>query len=369
MSKSVADRTLDWAVEWAPKDGLRVCYYGGEPTLAWPLIEASVPEWKARFREAGKPLSLTMTSNGTMLTPERRAWMDQEDIGLMVSLDGPPRTHNASRPAKGPGGSLVGSWERIKPLELLAWRPDLQVAWALSPADKLWGADALLELVVELGFHRVNFNLDFLSTWTAEDVARLQDFAQTAGRLIARGELISNWGGKYHLAGTGTRMVKPCGLATGMLAVTPEGDLFPSQEMAFTVYEDGRAPGTPDHYRVGNVVDGLSGEALLRVGDLKVEDMKPAPGFNCSDCVAEAACIGGCHCRYVGSGDLPEHRLDVPPGHCLSMRAMITGLMAGHWVERKLTPPGNLGPGPRAPEPKKQPPAVEDLPDVATLRF
>lgn len=365
MSKSVADRTLDWALTWAPQD-LRVNLYGGEPTLAWPLISHVVPEWKMAFREKGKSVGFSITTNGTLLKGERRDFMDQEEIGLLLSLDGPPHVHNSSRPAK--GGKP--SWDQVDPLGLLAWRPNLEIAWALSPMDKLWDAAALQELV-DMGFKRVNFNLDFLTPWSLEDQARLLELGKRAGRLIARGELQSNWGGKYITAGTkDTKMERPCGLATGMLAATPEGDLFPSQEMAFTVYEEGRAPGTVEHYRVGNVVDGLDPIALARVGILRVSDMRPPAGFDCNDCVAKSACIGGCHCRYVGQdGQNPASRMDIPEGHCPSMRAMMTGLMMGHWVERKLRPE-NAKPGPVecAPRPK-DPAPVDDLPAVANLRF
>ena len=53
MSKSVADKALPFAVAWAPRGGLRVNLYGGEPLLAWPLIRTIVPEWETFFRENG----------------------------------------------------------------------------------------------------------------------------------------------------------------------------------------------------------------------------------------------------------------------------------------------------------------------------
>lgn len=361
MSKDVADKALPWALDWAPKDGLRLVFYGGEPTLAWPLIQSVVPEWRAAFKEAGKPIQFSITTNGSLLTEERRAWMDEVDMGMLLSLDGPPHTHNLSRPAKGGRPS----WEVINPEALLAWRPHLEIAWTLSPSGT-WNADDLDDMV-QRGFGAINFNVDFLSDWTAGDLCRLQEMGKRLGTHLAAGTVRSNWEGKYERAAHGKRMERPCGLATGMLAVTPEGDIYPSQEMAFTVYEDGRAPGTETYYRVGNVVDGLDPFAVARVGLLKTEDMKPPPGFDCGDCIATAMCIGGCHCRYVGQDGVdPASRMDIPAGYCPSNRAMLTGMMQAAWISGSLRPEKKSAPP--APAPKPQP-ALETLPDVATLTF
>lgn len=339
MSKAVADKALPWALDWTPQEvALKVVFYGGEPTLAWPLIKAVVPEWEEAFKQAGKRVEFSLTTNGTMLDGESRVFMDKHDMGLLVSLDGPRESQDVSRPAKTGNGS---SWDIIDPQGLLDWRPTLEVAWVLAPRGP-WSREAL-DKMLHMGFRRVNFNLDFLQEWPLEEQARLQDFGQHVGRLCASGALLSNWVKKYDKAGTeDNKMERPCGTNVhGMLALTPEGDLFPSQEMAFTVYEDGRAPGTVDHYRVGNVNNTpvIDPVASARISILRTADMKPPAGFDCNDCVAKSACIGGCHCRYVGQDGVdPAQRMDIPVGNCQSLRAMMSGMMQGYWVERKLRP-------------------------------
>ncbi|KKM25419.1 hypothetical protein LCGC14_1595160, partial [marine sediment metagenome] len=136
MSKSVADKALPWAIQWAPLGGLRVNLYGGEPLLAWPLIRSIVPEWKAAFKEAGKPLHWSITTNGALLRPPVREFMDKEGVGMLLSLDGPPEAHNAARPLKGG----APSWDEIDPEGILKWRPNLEIAWTLAPTG-IWHAD------------------------------------------------------------------------------------------------------------------------------------------------------------------------------------------------------------------------------------
>lgn len=364
MSKSVADAALPWALDWAPAArGLNVVFYGGEPTLAWPLIKAVVPEWSAAFGAIGVPFKTSITTNGTLLNDERRAWMDANDVGMLLSLDGPKACHDASRPAK-----VGSSWDQIDPQGLLRWRGQrLEIAWALAPGAP-WSPAALDELV-HMGFRRINFNLAFDAEWSVAEAARLQDFGKHVGRLAATGQILTNWTKKYITAGTGERMPSPCGTnAHGMLALTPEGDLFPSQEMAFAVYAPGKPANTPDYYRVGNVRKDpvLDRMSVARVAILRTSDMKPAAGFDCSDCVATATCIGGCHCRYVGQNGDAATRTNIPPGHCTSLRAFLTGFMMGHWIERKLTPPT---PADRTSKACGTPPPADPFPEVANLSF
>jgi len=410
MSKAVLDKALPWAIEWTghgrgngraeglakqlgssppppPGGKLKVALYGGEPLLASPLIREIVPEWKAAFKAAGKEITFSATTNGTLLNESMRAFFKEQDVGILLSLDGPEERHNASRPKVGGGPS----WADIDPVSILKWRgPRLEIAWQLDPRHYFEADD--IDRMLALGFKNQNYNLNWLEPWPDEARLRLQDFAKRAARRMSEGKLASYWHGRYMRAGTEQRMTQPCGLATHMLALTPEGYLYPSQEMAFTAFEPERAKGTAEHYRVGDVGNDpvLDQEALTRVGQIQTKDMKPPPPYDCDDCVAKATSIGGCHCRYIGQKpDDPSYRYDVPVGYCQSMRAMITGLMQGYWVERKLTPPTEATPvqkvkgalarhigaqqavKPNSHQPKPAPapgPSFERIPDVVHIK-
>jgi sulfatase maturation enzyme AslB (radical SAM superfamily) len=346
MPKSVLDKALPWALQWAG-DELQITLYGGEPLLAWPLIRAAVPEWIAAFEAAGKKVRFSCTTNGALLRKQEiRDFFDRYKIGLLFSLDGTKRTHDTQRVLR--DGS--GTWDLIDPVSIIKWRPETEIAWTLS-AGMDFRPDDIDELLA-LGFKKQNYNINWLTDWSAEEQLKLQRFFKRAGRLMAQGKLESYWKGKYIKAGTSDKkMEKPCGLATGMLALTPEGYIYGSQELAFTVFEPERAKGTAEYYRVGNVAAKpvLDPFALARVGILKTADMKPKPEFSCEDCVAKSACIGSCHCRLVGSegfdanaGILPSEdpgrRTDVPRGYCQSLRSAMFGLIGGFWIERDCGP-------------------------------
>jgi len=312
--------------------------YGGEPLVAMAEIRELVPFWNLLFmREHGREIRWSITTNGTLLAPPVREFLDRYGVSVLLSLDGPKRHHDRTR-VRHDGR---GTWDLIRPEELVRWRPDLEVAWQLDPSRPVSPED--LDELRAVGFRNVNFNINWLVEWDAEARSWLTRFFRHAGRLAMRGEISTNWLSRHDRAMTvDAKMEQPCGTGTGMLALTPEGWLYPSQEMAFTVFDPSRAAGTAEYYRVGDVRADpvIDRPALTRVSGIKVADMRvTAKGYACGDCVAKADCIGGCHCRYVGQHvDDPAYRYDVPAGYCQSNVAAHTGLLQAAAVERRVRP-------------------------------
>ena len=354
MKRDVWEAGARWAVGWPhDKMPLRVNLYGGEPLMALRELGDLIPWWNIHFaKERGRTINWSMTTNGALLLPPARDFLDRFGVSLLLSLDGPKHLHDRTR-VRHDGR---GSWDLIKPQELLQWRPNLEIAWQLDPATRVEPQD--LDELIDLGFRNINFNINWLAEWDAEQRSWLTLFFRHVGRRSMRKEFGTNWTSRFARAMTmGEKMAQPCGLGTGMLALTPEGWLYPSQEMAFSVFDPSRDPGTADWYRVGNVFQDpvLDLEAQRRVGGIKTSDMRvTAEGYSCGNCIAKADCIGGCHCRYVGQkiGD-PSYRYDVAKGHCQSLVACHTGFLQAAAIERQVRPVG---------EHKKEAPAAAPVP-------
>ena len=341
ISDDVLKNTLAWALDWITKgDSLNVVLYGGEPLLMKDLIFKWVPIYKSMFESQGKRITFTCTSNGTKLTHEVREFFDEHEIGVMVSMDGPPWIHDKQRTYFGGNPS----WESIPSDELLKWRPDMQIAWQLDPqrvpkeTDLVW--------MRERGFRCINFNLNWNSPWTDSARIELQEFMRAVGRRAIRERndkegFRCNLFGKFNeLFMKDDRDTQPCGTGLSMLAVSPEGWLYPSQEMIFTVVEPGRAPGTEAYYRVGDVGNTpvIDAERLTDVSTITNDEMKTPPGFDCNNCAAKVISFGGCHCRYVGSdGTDPSNRYDVLPGWCQTEQAWVTGFLQAAVIEKYIT--------------------------------
>ena len=338
MTDEIMAKTLSFAVDWAPTE-LRVIFYGGEPLIQFDLIKKWVPIWKEAFHQAGKKITFSCTTNGTLLTKEVRDFFTEHDVGILLSIDGPPYIHDKQRPFFG----NKPSWDKIPVDEILEWRPKVEVAWQLDsglvpePKDVQW--------MVDRGFQRINFNLNWLTEWDAEARLKLVELMRWVGRLAMRGAKDGSFGtnllSKFNeLFLKDDRQAQPCGTGTGMMAVTPEGWLYPSQEMAFTVVEPGRAPGTAEYYRIGNVHNSpvIDAERLAVVSTIQNSEMKQPPGFDCNNCAAKVISFGGCHCRYVGADGVdPSNRYDVLPGWCQSEQGWVTGFLQAAVIEKYIT--------------------------------
>jgi radical SAM protein with 4Fe4S-binding SPASM domain len=365
MPIGVLDATESFLRTWAPVEttDLRVTWYGGEPLTNWNLVRQGIERFSNRRQ--------SITTNGSLLVPPVRAILDQYNVGVLLSLDGPPRFHNQSRPFV----DGRGTWDSIPVREILDWRPDIEIAWQLDPQffDPASGRElitpAALDEMMAFGFRNVNFNLNWLARWSeaarwnlawfmrhaamsmvdrdnAINDPRLSKLdAMLSGKKIGLG---SNWWGKLERAlAVDEKMVTPCGTGLNMIGVSPEGWIYPSQEMVYTVQEPGRAPGTAEYYRLGTVQTGIDQEALARISQIRTEQMVPPAPYNCSTCVAKSVSIGGCHCRYVGQDGLdPSNRFDVAPGYCESMTAAVTGMLMGGAIARRIRPAGWTGSGP-----------------------
>lgn len=140
MTIDVARRAIDELLDWthAPHLG----FFGGEPTLNWDLIVEATEHMAARCREHGhaKPGQLSITTNGTRLTPERAKWLAEKGFSLIVSIDGTKASQDRNRPHAMPPWlastqERKGSYEEV----LSALRMVRDVAPALSRRITLRG--------------------------------------------------------------------------------------------------------------------------------------------------------------------------------------------------------------------------------------
>ena len=80
-------------------------FYGGEPLLNMELIRYSIEYIKKNFWDF-KDIYLTLTTNGTMLIPETVDYLLENDVHVILSLDGGREQHNRNRVFKNNKGSF-----------------------------------------------------------------------------------------------------------------------------------------------------------------------------------------------------------------------------------------------------------------------
>lgn len=96
MSLETAYKAIDFYKNHSSaQDRATIGFYGGEPFLEFELIKKSVEYAKKIFN--GKNIMFQVTTNATLLNDEIIDFIVSNDFSLVVSLDGPPEIHNASR--------------------------------------------------------------------------------------------------------------------------------------------------------------------------------------------------------------------------------------------------------------------------------
>lgn len=116
-----AKNTIDYIkslVSGRSKKEITIGFYGGEPLLNFNFIkdtlqysQKSFPGWKLRY---------TVTTNGTIYSPEIVDFLVKHDFMVLVSLDGPKESNDSKRIFKNGTGTydaIIENLQRIKSLD------------------------------------------------------------------------------------------------------------------------------------------------------------------------------------------------------------------------------------------------------------
>ncbi len=108
MKPETADAVVTHTMAMAP-DGLSsVKFLGGEPTLAWSIVERMMASYVAESERLGvRPPHFVMVTNGTKVTHALVESAARYSMHVLVSLDGSQVTHDKLRPTRSGSGSYL----------------------------------------------------------------------------------------------------------------------------------------------------------------------------------------------------------------------------------------------------------------------
>ena len=96
ISWNIVQRGIDFLFENSSEaDNLHIAFYGGEPLLAKDIIVQAMDY--ATKGIAGKNITFGMTTNGTLLDIDFLKEIENYNIAITVSLDGPSEVHDKNR--------------------------------------------------------------------------------------------------------------------------------------------------------------------------------------------------------------------------------------------------------------------------------
>jgi len=298
MSSEVGKAAIDLLMQLSgPRQNCEADFFGGEPLLNWNVVKELVSYGKEQAAEYGKQLQFTLTTNGLLLDDEKLAFINEENMGLILSIDGRPEVHDRMRPDLGGSGSHSRVLAKIK--EAVAKKADDN--WWVRGTYTSWNLDFTqdVKFLVEAGFSNISLEpvvTDEEYQLREEDLPKIErEYERLASYYLQRqreGKPFSFFHFNFDLA-KGPCLAKRllgCGAGHAYLAVSPRGDLYPCHQFV-----------GQEAYRIGTVFQGIEKPEL---GDR----FRQAHIFNkekCRSCWAQLYCSGGCHTNALAkNGDL-----------------------------------------------------------------
>jgi uncharacterized protein len=327
MSAATARKCVDFALGNVPAGKrLDLGLFGGEPLLCFDLVREITAYAYEKAAEAKIPLRISITTNGTLVTPAVVDFAADRRVDLSFSLDGPAELHDRNRTYHDGRGSFADVMPR---LELVQKRlGGVQVNAVFGP-DTIMDLPRCLKFLVDSGIQAIHLNPDIKAAWPDDLRPRLQDVytevaeyyieCYTQGREIAINLLDSKI--LLFIKG-GYDSTDMCAMGERDWGFAPSGNIYPCERF---IGEDENSP-----FCLGNVHTGLDLERRCVLG-LKRGNHNP----ECLACGLNKYCMNWCSCtNYFMSG----HSDMATPMMCAMERATI---QAAQHVFASLVNSGN----------------------------
>lgn len=310
MDLETARASVDFLLaQSAGRKAVHITFFGGETLMNFPLLQNVVAYARERAGEAGCSVGFSLTTNATLLTPAIIDFLAENEIGVTVSMDGPPELQDKRRVYKNGRGSYAVIEPKLR--ALIAKHRTRAITARVTLTDGVTDVVRIYRhLKDELGFHEVGFAPVTASgdqgyaISEADMDAVVDQFHQLADEWLAyalRGRMhgFSNVSETIGELVKGVNKSHPCGAGLGLLGVGPSGDLSPCHRFA-----------DADSHRLGHISTGIDQarrEDFLARGHVGAK-------YDCQSCWARPLCAGGCHheafVRYGDTGHANLHYCD-----------------------------------------------------------
>jgi len=291
------------------RQAVHITFFGGETLMNFPLLKEVVSYATERATQEGRSIDFSLTTNATLLTPAIIQFLSDNNIGVTVSMDGPPDLHDKLRVFANGRGSYDIIAPRVK--ALIAGHRTRPITARVTLTSGVTDVMRIYRhLKDDLGFHEVGF----APVTTSPDrlysigevgmhgvLGQFNVLAQEYLEYALRGEMhgFSNVSDTIAELYQGVNKSHPCGAGLGLMGVGPSGDIAPCHRFVDS-----------DEHALGNIATGVDREkqqAFLSKGHVNAK-------YECHTCFARPLCAGGCHheafVRYGDTGHPNLHYCD-----------------------------------------------------------
>ena len=312
MELETGQRGIDFVLEASRhRSHVEVDFFGGEPLLNFPVVKKLVEYGKEEASKREKSIKFTMTTNAVLLDEAVQEFLEQEDISVVISLDGRKEIHDKMRPYAGGDGSYEEVIPRIQ--QFVEKRPDSS-AYAIGTYYYVRGTYTHFNLdfdrdvlhMADLGIKQISLEPVVAQpndpyAFREGDLPKIRESYDRLGEEIlerrAHGEKFNFF--HFNVATDNgpclPKRLTGCGAGHEYVAISPEGDLYPCHQYV-----------GQEEYKLGS----LWAEDPTALDPELVQAFRSAHIYakpSCKTCWARFACSGGCHAANTAfSGKLTE---------------------------------------------------------------
>ena len=300
MSSEVGKAAIDYVIKNSGKrKNIEIDFFGGEPLINFDVVKEIVEYARQVEKDAGKNFRFTITTNGILLDEEKKKYINENMVNIVLSLDGRKEINDKVRKRIDGTGSYDKICDKFIDMAESRNQDNYYVRGTFTRYNLDFSKDVLH--LADLGFKQISVEpvvADKSMPYAIcdEDIERInKEYEDLAIEYIKRkkeGKGFNFFHFMIDLEG-GPCIVKRlsgCGAGHEYVAVAPNGDIYPCHQFVGM-----------DEMKMGNVKeDGLE-ESIKTMFEKSNIYTKPS----CKDCFAKFYCSGSCPANaYIYNGDI-----------------------------------------------------------------
>ena len=290
MSEEVGKRAVDFIIEKSfNRRHCEIDFFGGEPLINFKTVKAVTEYVRQREIETNKIFKLTLTTNGILLNDEVIQWLNENNISMVLSLDGRKEIHDAMRPDSKGRGSYEVALKNFRRLVESRNGENYYMRGTYTKKNLDFTADILD--MNDKGFDILSVEPVVLKNnplgFTQEDLPKIFNEYDNLTKAYLKRHAQNKKFFFFHFnmdlsnSSCVAKKLSGCGAGHEYFAVDVNGDLYPCHQFV------GR-----NKYKLGNVFDGVNDPNHWQDYFRKSHVLNK---LKCRECWAKFYCSGGCH--------------------------------------------------------------------------
>ena len=293
MSEKTAERCVDFLFEHSGESRLlSIIFFGGEPLLNVNVLKHTVDYARQLASSAHKEIGFSITTNGTLLSGNTLDFLVSNDIGISVSIDGQPATHDTRRQFQNGQGSYYTIENNLKEYNKKAGIGRFSIRGTIARRDTDYVQT--VEHLMRLGSDNIAMELCFCDNQEigiqesdlAHVKAQYRELAKEFIKAEKKGRRLPFPQIEDVMGAISQRRIRttPCGAGNFYLSISAVGGIYPCHRLVGN-----------EQYRVGDVSSGISRPEIIRqFAQTQVTEIP-----KCASCWARYLCGGGCRAEAI----------------------------------------------------------------------